>query len=353
MDIKSLLEEYAVIMDDMEAESGLNTVVEPEKDEKKKEEKNESVNEEKQYRYVLYDKETGEDIDDGELSYSTKALAMDGRIERAELVGCKPSEIGIRKEEGEAFIESTDLAEKPADIEKAEYKDMKIKKPEVDTVASKLLKQCEDLEESWEPYEVIYNKENNKYFIAKDTGADYNEWRNGDTDEIIYYDTKEEAQKDCDELNKDFEQVNTDESLTEEFKGETFKHYSKFNKCKDVKEIKDLIKTIRDDIKDEDDKDKKAELKDDLAKAKNLLKMAQDLKKNESKMNEVDLATAQKVNDIRNYDAVKKTIDMKKSDDPADREIAKEAKKKAEKSNKLFRKWKKAKGIEESKKVGE
>ena len=234
MDIKSLLEEYAVIMDDMEAESGLNTIIEPEK---KKEEKNESVNEEK------------------------------------------------------------DLAEKPADMEKVEYKDMKIKEPEKDengSIASKLLKQCEELET---------------------------------VEEIV--------------------------DVNEEFKGETFKHYSKFNKCKDVKEIKDLIKTIRDDIKDEDDKDKKAELKDDLAKAKNLLKMAQDLKKNEAKINEVDLATAQKVNDIRNYDAVKKTIDMKKSDDPADRKIAKEAKKKAEKSNKLFRKWKKAKGIEESKKVGE
>ena len=249
MDIKSLLEEYAVIMDDMEAESGLNTVIEPEeKEEDKKEEKNESVNEEK------------------------------------------------------------DLAEKPAYMEQAEYKDMKIKEPEKDengSIASKLLKQCEELE------------------------------------------AVEEA------IEETIEEVVESVDVNEEFKGEDFKHYSKFNKCKDVKEIKDLIKTIRDDIKDEDDKDKKAELKSDLNKAKNLLKAAQDLKKNETKIDEVSLDTAQFVNDKLNFDAQKKIIDMKKSDDPEDREIAKEAVKRAAKSNKLFKKWKKAKGIEESKKVGE
>ena len=293
MDIKSLLEEYAVIMDDMEAESGLNTVIEPEK---KKEEKNESVNEEK------------------------------------------------------------DLAEKPADMEKAEYKDMKIKKPEVDTVASKLLKQCEDLETAPKKY-IVQDLDLNSNDPVPDSQDQFDDLN--DAMACLKRRNAEEPDKYIEVVDTENDTIiaSTDEiedgTLTEEFKGETFKHYSKFNKCKDVKEIKDLIKTIRDDIKDEDDKDRKAELKDDLAKAKNLLKMAQDLKKNESKINEVDLATAQKVNDIRNYNAIKKTIDMKKSDNPADREIAKEAKKKAEKSNKLFRKWKKAKGIEESKKVGE
>ena len=38
-----------------------------------------------------------------------------------------------------------DLAEKPAKMKKAKYKTTKINKPEVDTVAGKLLKQCEDV----------------------------------------------------------------------------------------------------------------------------------------------------------------------------------------------------------------
>lgn len=344
MDIKSLLEEYDIIMDDMEASSGLNTVIEP-----KKEEKNESI----------------------------------------------------------------DLTEIPANMEQAKYKDIKIKKPEVDDqpIAKKLLSQCEDLDiddieqfpycveitdEVGElTYQADYDNEeaaradfnDHKYELLpnhkiellhlvdsegfevldsfkdgmdeslKEEYEDYSICREHGKDEEYYYicsnddvycdedgepyhfDTYEEAKEFLDELQMD-------ESFNEEY-GEDFYHYSAYNKCKDIKKIKELIKTIRDDIKDakeDDNKDLTSELKQDLNKAKALLKAAQDLKKNETSINEISLELAQKINDIRNKEAV-----LNQEEE--------ELQKKAEKSNKLLRKWKKSKGYEESlqesKKVGE
>lgn len=149
-----------------------------------------------------------------------------------------------------------------------------------------------------------------------------------------------------DEIER-FKQDTMEESLKEEFKGEDFCHYSAYNKCKDIKKIKELIKTIRDDIKDaKDDKKLQQELKQDLNKAKALLKTVQDLKKNESKINEISLETAEKVNIERQKQAVKK--EAKAAQAVKDSE---EANEKAIKSDKLLNKWKKSKGLKESKVV--
>lgn len=152
--------------------------------------------------------------------------------------------------------------------------------------------------------------------------------------------------KHIDEIER-FKQDTMEESLKEEFKGEDFYHYSAYNKCKDIKKIKELIKTIRDDIKDaKDDKNLQQELKQDLNKAKALLKTVQDLKKNESKMDEISLETAEKVNIERQKQAVKK--EAKAAQAVKDSEDANE---KAIKSDKLLNKWKKSKGLKESKVV--
>lgn len=143
------------------------------------------------------------------------------------------------------------------------------------------------------------------------------------------------------------EEPRMDESLKEEFKGEDFYHYASYNKCKDIKKIKELIKTIRDDIKDaKDDKKLQQELKQDLNKAKALLKTVQDLKKNESKINEISVETAEKVNIERQKQALKKQAQAAQAVKDSE-----EANEKAVKSDKLLNKWKKSKGITESKLV--
>lgn len=143
------------------------------------------------------------------------------------------------------------------------------------------------------------------------------------------------------------EEPSMDESLKEEFKGEDFYHYTSYNKCKDIKKIKELIKTIRDDIKDaKDDKKLQQELKQDLNKAKSLLKTVQDLKKNESKINEISVETAEEVNIERQKQALKKQAQAAQAVKDSE-----EANEKAVKSDKLLNKWKKSKGITESKLV--
>ena len=66
-------------------------------------------------------------------------------------------------------------------------------------------------------------------------------------------------------------------------------------------------------------------------------------------MNEISYELADDVNTKRQMDAVKKTIEYKKTGSEEDRKIAKEAKDLAKKNNELFKKWKKSKGIKESK----
>lgn len=143
------------------------------------------------------------------------------------------------------------------------------------------------------------------------------------------------------------EEPSMGESLKEEFKGEDFNHYSAYNKCKDIKKINELIKTIRDDIKNaKEDKNLQQELKQDLNKAKSLLKTVQDLKKNESQINEISVKTAEKVNIERQKQALKKQAQAAQAVKDSE-----EANEKAVKSDKLLNKWKKSKGITESKLV--
>lgn len=68
----------------------------------------------------------------------------------------------------------------------------------------------------------------------------------------------------------------------------------------------------------------------------------------EEKIDEISLENAEEVNTQRQIDSLKKTLQWKKTGEEIDREIAKEAKDKATKSNELLKKWKKAKGYKES-----
>ena len=65
----------------------------------------------------------------------------------------------------------------------------------------------------------------------------------------------------------------------------------------------------------------------------------------EKVLNEVSLETAEKSNDLRNQDFIKKVIAMKNSNSEIDREIAKEAKNNLKKNTELLKKWKKSKGF--------
>lgn len=67
-------------------------------------------------------------------------------------------------------------------------------------------------------------------------------------------------------------------------------------------------------------------------------------------LNEISAETASITNTFRNIDAHTKEAKAKQTGDPADKAAAEEANKKAAKNNKLYKKWKKAKGIQESKK---
>lgn len=89
----------------------------------------------------------------------------------------------------------------------------------------------------------------------------------------------------------------------------------------------------------------------ELDPAKKLLKQFEDLEVEEikeEKIDEISLENAEEVNTQRQIDSLKKTLQWKKSGEEIDREIAKEAKDKATKSNELLKKWKKAKGYKES-----
>ena len=67
-------------------------------------------------------------------------------------------------------------------------------------------------------------------------------------------------------------------------------------------------------------------------------------------LNEISAETASITNTFRNIDAHTKNAKAKQTGDPADKAAAEEANAKAAKNNELYKKWKKAKGIEESKK---
>ena len=67
-------------------------------------------------------------------------------------------------------------------------------------------------------------------------------------------------------------------------------------------------------------------------------------------LNEISAETASITNTFRNIDAHTKDAKAKQTGDPADKAAAEKANKKAAKNNELYKKWKKAKGIEESKK---
>lgn len=151
MDIKSLLEEFdkinPVILDDMEDETGVNEVVE------ETEAKNESVNEAK------------------------------------------------------------DLAEKPADMEQAEYDEIKPVKPEIDgnTVAKKLLKQCEELNE-----------------VAPETAKFVNDKRNFDA---IKAQVKAEQNPEDEEAQQEAKEANTKAEKSNEL-------YKKWKQSKGIEESK-------------------------------------------------------------------------------------------------------------------
>ena len=67
-------------------------------------------------------------------------------------------------------------------------------------------------------------------------------------------------------------------------------------------------------------------------------------------LNEISAETASITNTFRNIDAHTKDAKAKQTGDPADKAAAEKANKKAAKNNELYKKWKKAKGIQESKK---
>lgn len=67
-------------------------------------------------------------------------------------------------------------------------------------------------------------------------------------------------------------------------------------------------------------------------------------------LNEISAETASITNTFRNIDAHTKEAKAKQTGDPADKAAAEKANKKAAKNNELYKKWKKAKGLEESKK---
>lgn len=67
-------------------------------------------------------------------------------------------------------------------------------------------------------------------------------------------------------------------------------------------------------------------------------------------LNEISAETASITNTFRNVDAHTKDAKAKQTGDPADKAAAEKANKKAAKNNELYKKWKKAKGLEESKK---
>ena len=67
-------------------------------------------------------------------------------------------------------------------------------------------------------------------------------------------------------------------------------------------------------------------------------------------LNEISAETASITNTFRNIDAHTKEAKAKQTGDPADKAAAEKANKKAAKNNELYKKWKKAKGIQESKK---
>lgn len=67
-------------------------------------------------------------------------------------------------------------------------------------------------------------------------------------------------------------------------------------------------------------------------------------------LNEISAETASITNTFRNIDAHTKNAKAKQTGDPADKAAAEKATKKAVKNNELYKKWKKAKGIQESKK---
>ena len=67
-------------------------------------------------------------------------------------------------------------------------------------------------------------------------------------------------------------------------------------------------------------------------------------------LNEISAETASITNTFRNIDAHTKNAKAKQTGDPADKAAAEEANRKAAKNNELYKKWKKAKGIQESKK---
>ena len=67
-------------------------------------------------------------------------------------------------------------------------------------------------------------------------------------------------------------------------------------------------------------------------------------------LNEISAETASITNTFRNIDAHTKEAKAKQTGDPADKAAAEKANKKAVKNNELYKKWKKAKGIQESKK---
>lgn len=271
MDIKKLIEEYDIIFDSMEKESGVNEVTD------EKEEKNESVNEEK------------------------------------------------------------DLAEIPADMEKAEYKEIDVKEPEVEKAP------------------------------IKEEVADKITFKLGDADVEVTNETDEEftAEEILDVIEKENPAIffnNADAyhfimDFSFEKNGKTYwiesknieGDFSKFelNIYSGINESKSLLKAYENCEKADI---KKAEYNEIKAKKIEVDKPA-GLK--EEKIDEVSLETAELTNDLRQADYVKKVLDMKASGEEIDREIAKEAEKKLKKNTKLLKKWKKSKGIEESVKTKE
>ena len=110
--------------------------------------------------------------------------------------------------------------------------------------------------------------------------------------------------------------------------------------------VKELAEAFKNFVGDNELGEKEGQTQEDIELKENKV---QKLNKPFKTINEVSQDKADEVNAKRQLDAVKKTMQYKKTNSKEDQEIAKEAKDKATKSNKLLDKWEKGKAEREAK----
>lgn len=207
----------------------------------------------------------------------------EGQCECGEECDCK------KEQQDESLNEEKDLASEPAKMEKDEYKEIKPVKPEVDgdTVAKKLLKQYAEM----------------------------------------FQESSEEIVEDAEEVNADSMEDETGMNEVPEEKNEDF----------------EPAKMVKDEYKDMKIEEPQV---DGDAEAKKFLKKNEEV--NEEAITEISKSNAEEDIDLRQLDYAQKLIKAKQTGKPEDQAIADEAKEKATKAAKLLKKWKKAKGYDES-----